>query len=220
MCSTQAGVANQLNINDDKAMDCVQAVEDLKSQLKELQQTKLDNITDEFETLVGYQEAITDSSKAMVEYYKSFGQNVNTGDRRELLGQRDRQNTITNDLALEMDKYTEELKNAKEVFGENSNEYHEALTTLEGIRKELIESRKTTVELTHEIDELAFTVRGFAIDRLKTLSDKLSSIASLAEKRGTDTRGHRVTEEPYREQLGINYQLILKYQEEINDRKA
>lgn len=204
----------------DKAMDCVQAVEDLKSQLKELQQTKLDNITDEFETLVGYQEAITDSSKAMVEYYKSFGQNVNTGDRKELLGQRDRQKAITEDLALEFDKYTEELKNAKEVFGENSNEYHEALTTWEGIRKEWIESRKTTVELTHEIDELAFTVRGYAIDRFKTLGDKLASIASLAEKRGTDTRGHRVVENYYSDQLGTNYQMILKYQEEINERKA
>jgi len=68
----------------DKALDCASAVDELKQSLKELQQTKLDNITEHFESIVGKAEAIKASSEAAVDYYTTVGRAVNTVDREEL----------------------------------------------------------------------------------------------------------------------------------------
>ena len=108
-------------------MDCVAAVEELKQQLKELQQTKLDNIIDEFDTLTGYAEAVKASSEATVDYYNAAGFAKNTpNDRAEIKKQQDRQSEITGLLIKEISAYKGELINAEKVFGKNSNEYHEA----------------------------------------------------------------------------------------------
>ena len=205
----------------DKAMDCVQAVEDLKSQLKELQQTKLDNITDEFDTLVEYADAVKASSEATVDYYNSAGFAKNTPtDRAEITKQQNRQNEITGLLIQEISAYKGELINAEKVFGKNSNEYHEAQTKLEEINKSLIESQKTERELAHAGYDLSKTVRGYFIDRVKTLVGKLSDIASLSEKRGT-TQRHGINiaqiEDPYFEQTRYNNELVLKYYEDIKE---
>ena len=205
----------------DKAMDCVAAVEELKQQLKELQQTKLDNIVDEFEGLTGYAEAVKASSEATVDYYNAAGFAKNTTtDRAEIKKQQDRQSEITGLLIKEISAYKGELINAEKVFGKNSNEYHEAQTKLEEMNKSLIESQKTERELAHAAYDLAKTVRGYFIDRVKTFVDKLSSIASLSEKRGTTQRyGIDIsqTEDPYIEQTRYNNELILKYYEDIKE---
>lgn len=88
------------------------------------------------------------------------------------------------------------------------------------MNKSLIESQKTERELSHALYDLAKTVRGYFIDRVKSFVDKLSSIASLSEKRGTTQRyGINIaqTEEPYFEQTRYNNELILKYYEDIKE---
>ena len=200
----------------EKSLDCRDAVYELQQQLKELQQTKLDNITEQFETLVGLTDAINSSSEATVDFYRETGRAVNTVDKTQLEQQYTRQQNITNDLSKEVAAYKAELKNAASIFGTSSNEYKKAQTTLEEANQKLIESQKTTQELRHTIYELNSTLRGYVIDRIKTFVDKLSSIASLAEKRGTNTVfGYRVTETPLMEQTKYNNDLIQKYYDDL-----
>ena len=200
----------------DKSQDLVQSTEELKKQYKELQQQKLDNITDEFETLVGLSEAVKSSSEATIDYFNTAGFAKNTLDREEIKKQQGRQNEITNYLYSEFQTYQKELQNAAKVFGTNSNEYHEAQTKLEEINKSLIESQKTERELSHELYNLGETVRDYFIDRVKSFIDKLGSTGSLAEKRGTNAvYGYKQTEDPYIEQTRYNNELILQYYERI-----
>ena len=204
----------------DKALDCRDAVYELKQQLKELQQQKLDNIIDEFDALTDYAEAVKASSEATIDYYNAAGYAKNTVDRDEIKKQQDRQNEITGLLINEISAYKGELINAEKEFGKNSNEYHEAQTKLEELNKSLIESQKTERELAHAGYDLEKTVRGYFIDRVKALVDKFSSIASLSEKRGTTQRyGINIaqSEDPYFGQIRYNNELILKYYEDIRE---
>lgn len=217
----------------DKSQDLVQSTAELKQQYNELQQTKLDNITEEFETLVGLSEAVKASSEATVDYYTTVGKAVNTADRKEIVGvQQKRQAEITETLKNEISAYKGELKNAEKVFGTNSNEYREAKTKLEEMNKSLIESQKAEKELIRATYDLENTVRGYVIERIKTLVDKLGAIASLAEKRGTRNYSYqngdgttvsgtyKPSEDPYIGQIKYNNELVLKYYDDIDKKKA
>lgn len=61
----------------DKAMDCVYAVDELKASLKELEQTKLDNIIEDFEGFMTWKNAVTTRDEAFVKYLTFAGQVVN-----------------------------------------------------------------------------------------------------------------------------------------------
>ena len=90
------------------------------------------------------------------------------------------------------------------------------------MNKSLIESQTAELELQKSIRELSFTIRGHFITRVKAFVDKLGTIASLAEKRGTiSVYGvpTRQTEDPYMEQTRYNNELILKYYEDIKDKQ-
>ena len=203
-----------------KSQDLIDSTYDLKQQFKDLEQTKLDNITERFETLVGLFEAANALSEAAVDYYSERGRAVNTVDKTEMGFQLERQGRITQELEKERTAYETEMKQAKAIFGESSNEYRQARTQFYQIQEELKKSQTSELSLKHAIEELTFTVRGFVIDRIQSFVSKLGNIASLAEKRGTNKAlGYEVTEDVFNEQIGYNNDLILKYAEDLQARK-
>lgn len=203
-----------------KSQSLVDSTYDLKQQFKDLEQTKLDNITERFETLVGLYEAMNSASEATVDYYAAQGRAVNTDDRTQVEGQIDRQRSITNELEQELAAYKKEMDRAAQIFGENSNEFREARTTAQEISQKITESNTTMLELTHSLYTMADTVRGYVIDRIEKYVSKLSGITSLAEKRGTNkTLGYQVTEDLYAEQIAYNNDLIVKYAEDLEAAK-
>lgn len=134
--------------------------------------------------------------------------------------QLERQGRITQELEKERTAYETEMKQAKAIFGESSNEYRQARTQFYQIQEELKKSQTSELSLKHAIEELTFTVRGFVIDRIQSFVSKLGNIASLAEKRGTNKAlGYEVTEDVFNEQIGYNNDLILKYAEDLQARK-
>lgn len=203
-----------------KSQELIDSTYELRQQFKELEQTKLDNITERFETLTSLYEAMNSASEATVDYYTTAGRAVNTKDRKEMSGQLGRQKLITKEIQQEYNAYSKELTQAAKIFGFTSNEYREVWTKQNEIAQALTESRTAELELTHAIEELRFTVRALQIERLESFVDKLENIASLAEKRGTNNAlGYKVTEDPYVEQLKYNNDLIVKYAEDLEDRK-
>lgn len=204
-----------------KSQQLIDSTYDLKQQFKDLEQTKLDNITEQFETLVGWYEAINSASEATVGYYTAQGRAVNTDDRKEVQGQIGRQKTITSELEKELAAYQKEMKIAANIFGTNSNQYKELQTTEQDIIKAVQESKTAMLDLTHSLYTMADTVRGYVIERVEKFVSKLSGITSLAEKRGTNKPlGYQVTEDLYSEQIAYNNDLIVKYAEDLEAAKA
>lgn len=204
-------------------MDCVYAVDELNAQIKELQQQKLDNITEEFETIAGYSEAVQGTSKAMVDYYTSIGKTVNSGEAKgQYNKQIKEQQKIVGYYRQERDAYAKELQNAKKIFGENSNEYRQALSTYEEINTAYVEAQSAVNNLRKELYELDLTKIERVIDRLTAFGERFASIVTLKEARGTmyGQPSSAITQQDYSRQITTNNDLIGKYMEDRAKRIA
>lgn len=191
----------------DKALDAKKAVQDLKQQQKELAQTRLDNIIDQYESITGLAEAAQNTSKAMLEYYTSAGKAVDSEEaRQQIKSQKSKQNTITTKLQSEKSAYTKELRRAKKVYGENSNEYREAKARLEELNESIYESKTAYNSLNDQLRQLDLTKMQYVIDGLKGAGEKLRGILELKTKRGAS-----LSETDYNSQIANNNQLVNQY---------
>lgn len=200
----------------DKSLELTSQIEELKQQLKELEQTKLDNITTQFEDLAGYSSAVQATSNAIVDFYTAQGRQVNAGSVKiQYEKQIEQQNAITAAYKKERAAYIAEMKNAEKIFGKTSNEYIEAQTKLEEINQALTESETAYRDLNKQLRELDISRIEAFIDRISSFSDKLESILSLRE-----LRGGKVVEGNYNQQISTNNDLIQRYYQDINRRRA
>lgn len=207
----RGGVANRLKTNDDKAMDCVYAVDELKASMKELQQQKLDNIVDDYEALASISEAVSSRSEAIVDYYTASGRVVNSKEAKQHMGtQRDEASKLVQVYLDEANAYADELKKAKTVFGEASVEYREAEAQYQEIYKSLIEAQTQVKDLDRAIFELDLTKLEYATERLRQFSEKLTAMFSLKQTRGTlfGQPGSVITESDYTSQASANNDVI------------
>lgn len=208
----------------EKMMECSAAVEELRSQLKELQQTKLDNIVARFDALSGRSSAIQDSSKAVVDYYTAVGRVVNSPDiKQQLYSQRVRQQEIIKYNKAAVERYEKELENAAKIFGKDSQEFHEAGQKLAEMKTAWVESETALKNLNVEIQKLNITKLQYVIDRISGFGDKLSAIANLRKTQGTlingGVDGLNLRESDYQNQIDNNNTLIVQYGKMINDQQ-
>lgn len=188
----------------DKVVDTRQAIQDLKQQQKELAQTKLDNIVEQYETITGLAEAAQNTSAAIVDYNTSTGKAVdNSSTKKQIQNQMAQQQKITNKLRNERSAYVKELQKAKKVFGENSNEYREAKEQLENLKESIYESRTAYNELNDQLRELDLTKIQYVVDIFTNAADRIKSVLDLKS-----ARGETVTESDYTNQMSTNNQLI------------
>lgn len=164
-----------------------------KQALKDLAQTKLDNIIEQYDTIVGLSEQIQSKADAQKENYLTYGKDMRSKSVEKTVDTRvDQQKRITKARQEEEKAYQKELKSAKKDFGENSNQYREALVRLEEISTSRIESQ--TAERQIKVD--------YQEERLQSIQDKWEqlagyaaavqssseSMANLLETQGTDVR--------------------------------
>lgn len=165
-------------------LDCQSAQEECIAKNKELAQQKLDNITEEFETLTGFAESVKASSEAMVNFYSSAGYNVNGPETmNEMQTQMGLQREISTHIQGEISAYEKELANAAKIFGVSSNEYREAATKLQDMRKALTESNTALYDLRNQVMDLNFKPLDFAMSKLQSFGKNLQNILGLNQKR-------------------------------------
>lgn len=195
-------------------MACVYAVDELKASLKDLQQQKLDNIIDDFGALESWSNAITSRAEAMSKYLTSAGDVVNSGKAKQQLEiERWEAKQMFTRTEEELKVYAKEMANAKKLydeFGEGSNEYHEMLAQYEELNQKLIENKALYNDLNRQLLDLDITKLDYAIDRIKQFGDKLASIVSLKNTRGTKygDASSPIFESDYARQATLNNEVI------------
>ena len=168
----------------DKAMECRQGVEDCIAKSKELEQMRLDNITEQFDGMLGYVESVSSTSESLIDLLSSKGAAINNATAKSSLqSQMKNQNTITGYLKAELEVYAKELARAKNIYKEGSNQYNEALTKYQEMLTAVNESEQKYYELNKTLGELDITVRDNLINRLKSLGENLASLLSLRQAR-------------------------------------
>ena len=168
----------------EKMLDCQSAQEECIAKNKELAQTKLDNITEEYENLIGFAESVRASSEAMVKYYGAVGKSVNGPETMSAIqNQIGIQGNISAYLSSEVQAYKAELEYAAQVFGTTSNEYVQAATKLQEMQTALTESDTALLNLNEQIRDLNFKPIEFAMQKLQSFGKRLESILNLNQKR-------------------------------------
>lgn len=210
----------------DKGQELTAQIEELKQQLKELEQTKLDNITEQFEGLAGYSEALNSAAKSTIDYYEMVGNEVNGKyTKDQVVLQQNAQADVVKQLKDEYLAYNDELKKAKKIFGANSVEYKAAQTELENIRQSYVEAKTALKELNETADRLDISRIDLYIDRLKEMGSRMANVVSYGEARGTKVNDKNsvnpfLTEGRYQAQYNNNIKLMDQYRAEIDKQNA
>lgn len=205
----------------DKAEECRTNQLDLQKQLYELEQKKLDSITDYYDTLGNLyksQQEIYSSSNDLIKA-RGGSEGTNSTYYKNLLSQRSKQATQTSTLQQEKNAYAKELKTAKKRFGSNSNEAREAQIKYNEIVKELNDSKTAYEDLNSQIKEVTYNLSQWAIDKWSGVADRLSAAASLFKVKDTSNETRRKNlEKIYTNQKTANNNTIVYYEKLRNDK--
>lgn len=205
----------------DKAEECRTNQLDLQQQLYELEQKKLDSITDYYDTLGNLYKSEQEIYSSSNDLIKASGgsEGTNSTYYKNLLFQRSKQATQTSTLQQEKNAYAKELKTAKKRFGSNSNEAREAQIKYNEIVKELNDSKTAYEDLNSQIREVTYNLSQWAIDKWAGVADRLSAAASLFKVKDTsnDTRRKNL-EKIYTNQKTANNNTIVYYEKLRNDK--
>lgn len=207
----------------DKIVECDKAIQDLKSQEKELYQQRLDNVTDKYDALRSVYENQNNTLSSLNDWASEAGnsQGVGSGYYQNIIKQRNNQNTQTNLITSEIKEYQKQLNQIKKKYGVNSTFYKEALAGLEELRTALNDSKKATAELTNQLDKLAANAAQYKTDKYTRASEKQSAYRDYKDanryydaKTGDFAKG--ITETDYRNAITTNNNTINALQEQKN----
>lgn len=206
----------------DKAEDCRTNQLDLQQQLYELEQKKLDSITNYYDTvndLYKSEQDIYSSENEMIRA-KGGSEDLNSAYHKNLISQRSKQASQTSILQQEANAYAKELQTARKRFGANSEEALAAQTKYNEIIKSLNESKTSYEELNEQIREVTYNLKQIAIDKWTSAMDKLSSLASLISVKNISNkeRDSRL-EQTYKNQMTTDNNIIVANQDMINIKK-
>lgn len=185
---------------------------------KEYEKERLDFIQKRYETDANYAESVKATSESLTSLYRTQGKAENGNDIKSTYNnQINQQANINKILTNEMKAYEKELERAKNIYGEGSDEYKEALTTFEGMKKAVNEGSEALIQLKTDLKELDITVIGYAIDRLTHKVGQISSITDLIQKRGKryNDPNSGVKETDFTSQIDINNDIIKRRRDRI-----
>lgn len=207
----------------DKIVECDKAIQDLKSQEKELYQQRLDNVTDKYDALRSVYENQNNTLSSLNDWASEAGnsQGVGSGYYQNIIKQRNNQNTQTNLITSEIKEYQKQLNQIKKKYGVNSTFYREALAGLRELQTALEDSKKATAELTNQLDELAANAAQYKTDKYTRASEKQSAYRDYKDANryydaNTGDFAEGITEADYQNAITTNNNTINALQEQKN----
>ena len=203
----------------DKARQCEAAIQDCISKTKELEQTKLDNIVDEFESLANYADSVGKTSAALLSLNDTIGTVSYSKQNKNLYQDQINANrNMSSYYRQEMNAYKKEMAKAAGIFGTDSNEYREAQAKFQEMNQALYEAQENAAKLTIELRKLDLKPIEYAMGRFEELGKKLAGIVSLKEARGILSGREeetRINEKDYYKQIENNNDTIVELIEKV-----
>lgn len=207
----------------DKIVECDKAIQDLKSQEKDLYQQKLDNVTTKYDALRSVYENQNNTLSSRNELAAETGhsQGIGSAYYKDIITQRNNQNAQTSLINKEISDYQKQLNQIKKKYGVNSTFYKESLAGLEDLRTALNDSKKATAELTNQLDELAANAAQYKTDKYTRAAEKQSAYRDYKDanryydaKTGDFSKG--ITEADYKNAIVTNNRTIKALQDQKN----
>ena len=207
----------------EKILDCQDGIQECVAKNKELQQQKLDNIIEEYESLSSFIEALNASADATVSlnmesgYSETYGTAQGNETRQLYQAQLNNQRSISAVIQNEMLAFQTEMENAAKEFGVDSVQYRKAETDYENMNQAFIQSEQNVKQFTRALYDLNLNPMEYALNRIKAAGQALADTVSLFKARGT-MKGDAstiLTEDKYTNQIAYDNDQIAKLTERI-----
>lgn len=195
----------------EKAEACLDTVEELKKQEKELALQKLTNITDYYEKKADRLEAILDENSAQLDYKAATGQEVVEADYDKSLSATQQKIDLLVEARNKYDQQFQALL-AEGVLTQDSDEWHEYIANLEKYDQDIIQTKTDLAELVDTINNIDLTKLQYAYQSMSDLQSLMEAYMSFHSSQGTDA-----TDEQYNALIrnGMNQIQNLQQQNEM-----
>lgn len=199
----------------DKIHECESELEKLKKKEKEVDQQKLNNITDRFDDL----KKVYSTSISMIEnrlkYREENGESQAPGSKyyKDVNSQRKDQEAQAALLEKEMVAYRAQMEKIRKKYGEGHELYKKALAGYNDLRDELYSCKQSAKELSNTMYELKEKAAEYKTAMYQGRSDNLSSFRDFKE--ATNYKGSKygdLTVNDYAQAAKTNDQTILALQ--------
>lgn len=199
----------------DKIHECESELEKLKKKEKEVDQQKLDNITDRFDDLKKVYSTSSSVIESRLKYREENGESQAPGSKyyKDVNSQRKTQETQAALLEKEMVAYRAQMEKIRKKYGEGHELYKKALAGYNDLRDELYNCKQSAKELSNTMYELKEKAAEYKTAMYQGRSDNLSSFRDYKE--ATNYKGSKygdLTVNDYAQAAKTNDQTILALQ--------
>ena len=199
----------------DKINECESELEKLKKKEKEVDQQKLDNITDRFDDLKKVYSTSSSVIESRLKYREENGESQAPGSKyyKDVNSQRKAQEAQAVLLQKEMVAYRAQMEKIRKKYGETSDIYKKAQAGLNDLRDEFYNCKQSAKELSNTMYELKKNAAEYKTAMYQGRSDNLSSFRNFKE--ATNYKGSKygnLTVNDYVQAAKINDQTILALQ--------
>lgn len=199
----------------DKINECESELEKLKKKEKEVDQQKLDNITNRFDDLKKVYSTSSSVIESRLKYREENGESQAPGSKyyKDVNSQRKAQEAQAVLLQKEMVAYRAQMGKIRKKYGETSDIYKKAQAGLNDLRDEFYNCKQSAKELSNTMYELKKNAAEYKTAMYQGRSDNLSSFRNFKE--ATNYKGSKygnLTVNDYAQAAKINDQTILALQ--------
>lgn len=199
----------------DKIHECESELEKLKKKEKEVDQQKLDNITDRFDDLKKVYSTSSSVIESRLKYREENGESQAPGSKyyKDVNSQRKAQEAQAALLEKEMVAYRAQMEKIRKKYGEGHELYKKALAGYNDLRDELYNCKQSAKALSNTMYELKEKAAEYKTAMYQGRSDNLSSFRDYKE--ATNYKGSKygdLTVNDYAQAAKINDQTILALQ--------
>lgn len=199
----------------DKIHECESELEKLKKKEKEVDQQKLDNITDRFDDLKKVYSTSSSVIESRLKYREENGESQAPGSKyyKDVNSQRKAQEAQATLLEKEMVAYRAQMEKIRKKFGEGHELYKKALAGYNDLRDELYNCKQSAKALSNTMYELKEKAAEYKTAMYQGRSDNLSSFRDYKE--ATNYKGSKygdLTVNDYAQAAKTNDQTILALQ--------
>ena len=199
----------------DKIHECESELEKLKKKEKEVDQQKLDNITDRFDDLKKVYSTSSSVIESRLKYREENGESQAPGSKyyKDVNSQRKEQEAQAALLEKEMVAYRAQMEKIRKKYGEGHELYKKALAGYNDLRDELYNCKQSAKELSNTMYELKEKAAEYKTAIYQGRSDNLSSFRDYKE--ATNYKGSKygnLTVNDYAQAAKTNDQTILALQ--------
>lgn len=199
----------------DKINECESELEKLKKKEKEVDQQKLDNITNRFDDLKKVYSTSSSVIESRLKYREENGESQAPGSKyyKDVNSQRKAQEAQAVLLQKEMVAYRAQMEKIRKKYGETSDIYKKAQAGLNDLRDEFYNCKQSAKELSNTMYELKKNAAEYKTAMYQGRSDNLSSFRNFKE--ATNYKGSKygnLTVNDYAQAAKINDQTILALQ--------